>query len=267
MAWHGTSSTLAVRYSCPFVQSSPYYTRYTHIYIEVYILEETNTIRMARMNSHLPYCNFDVCLRRTRIVHLWNFFGLTPVSFALRVESNPSIPYLLTAPMSMVRADASRGVRTGGGGVPNSPLSWVRECVETFAPGGLESELRSMTLIGLPFYGKSKSKRLYAHTVCCLEAANYSTYVGLFCFQISICTLFSDDKEANGSVINRQHGAVRTNEVPTSCCSKCITYDRTRDLQRTQQYSQYRQKRENGKDRQEQPKVFKRFSNVFFSTM
>ncbi|CAN0574030.1 unnamed protein product, partial [Ectocarpus sp. 12 AP-2014] len=36
---------------------------------------------------------------------------------------------------------------------PNSPLSWVRECVEAFAPGGRGSELRAKTLIGLPFYG------------------------------------------------------------------------------------------------------------------
>lgn len=42
----------------------------------------------------------------------------------------------------------------GGGGVPNSPLSWVRDCVEAFAPGGPGSKVRSMTLIGLPFYGE-----------------------------------------------------------------------------------------------------------------
>lgn len=52
---------------------------------------------------------------------------------------------------------ASHGHRRGGGGVPNSPLSWVRECVEAFAPGGQGSELRAKTLIGLPFYGERHS--------------------------------------------------------------------------------------------------------------
>lgn len=44
--------------------------------------------------------------------------------------------------------------------MPNSPLSWVKECVETFAPEGPGSKLRSMTLIGLPFYGKKTAEDL-----------------------------------------------------------------------------------------------------------
>ena len=51
----------------------------------------------------------------------------------------------------------------GGGGVPNSPLSWVKECVETFASGGPGSKLRSMTLIGLPFNGKTSTEGCLRH--------------------------------------------------------------------------------------------------------
>ncbi|CAM9156367.1 unnamed protein product [Ectocarpus fasciculatus] len=63
---------------------------------------------------------------------------------------------------------ASHGQRRGGGGVPNSPLSWVRECVETFAPGGPGSELREKTLIGLPFYGYDNGRAITSGDVVSL---------------------------------------------------------------------------------------------------
>ncbi|VDN09477.1 unnamed protein product [Dibothriocephalus latus] len=36
---------------------------------------------------------------------------------------------------------------------PNSPIKWVRECVELLAPSGSKSDLRSKILVGLNFYG------------------------------------------------------------------------------------------------------------------
>ena len=43
------------------------------------------------------------------------------------------------------------------GGVPNSPFSWIRECVEALAPEGSGDELRRKLLMGLPFYGERES--------------------------------------------------------------------------------------------------------------
>ncbi|KAL7062113.1 hypothetical protein AAHC03_0606 [Spirometra sp. Aus1] len=36
---------------------------------------------------------------------------------------------------------------------PNSPIKWVRECVELLVPSGSNSDLRSKILVGLNFYG------------------------------------------------------------------------------------------------------------------
>uniref|UniRef100_A0A0V0J5Q3 Chitinase domain-containing protein 1 n=3 Tax=Schistocephalus solidus TaxID=70667 RepID=A0A0V0J5Q3_SCHSO len=36
---------------------------------------------------------------------------------------------------------------------PNSPIKWVRECVELLAPSGSKSNLRYKILVGLNFYG------------------------------------------------------------------------------------------------------------------
>ncbi|CAN0215656.1 unnamed protein product, partial [Scytosiphon promiscuus] len=59
----------------------------------------------------------------------------------------------------------------GGGGVPNSPLSWVRACVEAFAPGGAGSKIRSMTLIGIPFYGYDNGRAITSNDVVSLLEA------------------------------------------------------------------------------------------------
>ncbi|CAN0403194.1 unnamed protein product [Pylaiella littoralis] len=66
---------------------------------------------------------------------------------------------------------ATEGGRTGGAGVPNSPLSWVKECVEKFAPGGPGSKLRSMTLIGLPFYGYDNGRAITSNDMVSLLTA------------------------------------------------------------------------------------------------
>ncbi|CAB1097870.1 unnamed protein product [Ectocarpus sp. CCAP 1310/34] len=63
---------------------------------------------------------------------------------------------------------AFHGHRRGVGGVPNSPLSWVRECVEAFAPRGRGSELRAKTLIGIPFYGYDNGRAITSGDVVSL---------------------------------------------------------------------------------------------------
>lgn len=55
---------------------------------------------------------------------------------------------------SLMTYDYGGSVQGGNRGVPNSPLRWVRECVEAFAPAGLGRDLREKVLIGLPFYGE-----------------------------------------------------------------------------------------------------------------
>lgn len=47
-------------------------------------------------------------------------------------------------------------------GVPNSPLPWVRQTVEAFAPqgeGGSGDDLRGKVLLGMPFYGENTWRR------------------------------------------------------------------------------------------------------------
>lgn len=46
------------------------------------------------------------------------------------------------------------GADAGAAVVPNSPLPWVKETVEAFAPLGEGVDLRGMVLLGLPFYGE-----------------------------------------------------------------------------------------------------------------
>ncbi|CAN0548559.1 unnamed protein product, partial [Ectocarpus sp. 12 AP-2014] len=74
---------------------------------------------------------------------------------------------------------APHGHRRGGGGVPNSPLSWVRECVEAFAPGGRGSELRAKTLIGLPFYGYDNGRAITSGDVVSLLTGGNALPAGL----------------------------------------------------------------------------------------
>lgn len=55
---------------------------------------------------------------------------------------------------SLMTYDYGAGGGWATGGVPNSPFSWIRECVEALAPEGLGEELRRKILMGLPFYGE-----------------------------------------------------------------------------------------------------------------
>lgn len=66
---------------------------------------------------------------------------------------------------SLMTYDYDGGVG-GGGGVPNSPFGWIRECVQTLAPQA-GSELRSKVLLGIPFYGGFPVWQLYLLLMCC----------------------------------------------------------------------------------------------------
>eukprot|EP00904_Undaria_pinnatifida_P009081 jgi/Undpi1/5302/HiC_scaffold_2.g00583.m1 len=52
------------------------------------------------------------------------------------------------------------GADAGAAAVPNSPLPWVKETVEAFAPLGEGVDLRGMVLLGLPFYGYEGGRAL-----------------------------------------------------------------------------------------------------------
>lgn len=62
------------------------------------------------------------------------------------------------------RASGEADVSGQGTGVPNSPLSWVRECVRALAPDGMGREVRDMVLLGLPFYGEDVD--MVAREIC-----------------------------------------------------------------------------------------------------
>eukprot|EP00903_Cladosiphon_okamuranus_P014929 g13822.t1 len=111
-------------------------------------------INLLLIQSVRPGVSLSAHLRR-RLVPLIHRFSL--MTYDYRPPHTPT--------------DSSRGERTAGEGVPNSPLSWVRECVEMFAPGGPGSELRSMTLIGLPFYGYDNGRATTSSDIVSLFAA------------------------------------------------------------------------------------------------
>eukprot|EP00752_Nemacystus_decipiens_P006333 g5709.t1 len=119
-------------------------------------------IDLLLIQSVRPGFSMSAHLRR-RLVPLIHRFSLMTYDYR-----PPDVP-----------ADSSRGERTGGGGVPNSPLSWVRECVEMFSPEGPGSELRSMTLIGLPFYGYDNGRATTSRDVLSLFAAEQQRVSGV----------------------------------------------------------------------------------------